>query len=1286
MTGLTASLQDARELVDQFFAGSSALFGPLQRPDRGAEIVAGTVFRFRAQHRSEGPVLLTMYLGLRELGGALWDREIRALLSLAQRAHAHLPRILDGRYVGLDSDRPFAYVLASAGKYDLSHAQALDYVTWNRDLEGRSRSYRLRQFLGLADGLLRLHRRGHIHRNLSPAAVEYVESDDRDRPYALRLARFEMSSLIGNLVRRGDEGVPAEVARGIWAAAADPFSQLCQPPERWRFLAGETDELDETDRVDVYALGALGWALLVRVTEEEAEESGDDGLRQLARKDASMLGDLSDGTVALPAMRAYMQDRCRNPMVPDELGRRLHEMLHPHARSRPSLGEVVAHLQGDYEALAHRFDGRPDDRRLLLGYFPVESRKTLYLKWGEIQIDPALDDGPLRELMEADLRGAEAVYSPGGFVAWGRSGDPLDRKKEERARYVALGKRFAWFCEPYKERFARFARGGEGGEVWELLLVKFVIQRERVWTLEDSPLRRRLPPIKLYSIPNIRDIDLGDVQAAAAEGAAPDDAEPVVTWQAFLLSLEHESPTPPWMVIRQRAMQFLLDVQRAALRARQFPFRRRSDPVGERHTLQHDPDIERQSIEKNPEFSLYCQVFPREMGPLFRGLDGEDQSAVLEILADSEGRMDTRREALGKVRVLPGEEGRVDIVNVQALHGRGAWIPEQGWLRPVDDRPSDKLLSRQQAAASELHRMDLLQNQLHAPFTVRGLPFRWEGVAADLDESGQAAALEMLVCRPFYALHGPPGAGKTAVAARAIAAYLAGEPGARVLVTSQNHHGLDNLAISVLKEVHKAGIRPVVVRVVSDKALADEKPMPEMVEHALREQAPRLARAASALASRLLEQGELRDGRPIDAAIATVLAAWKDGATRCELELRDRLRRASTLVFATTGTCHPGLVGGATPEEAFDWVIVEEAARAWPSELAMPLVRGNRWTLIGDHVQLQAFDRQKLSRLLSEAADSDVDALQVHADSTSEYERFYSLFESLFVEPRNPKGEAHKTLPSAMRAVLGAPLGRLDTQHRMREPIAEVVGRAFYRVADVPEEQRTPRMSKLLAGNPDSTWLRSGARVERPHGLRAPGILLGHPSTGLTESSAGEPSLLWLDTTGLPDSECVPYWSNLAESRIVARLCERLSPAPRAGKDDFLDEPVAILTPYLAQVLRLKQDLPSAYSGHVHTVDSFQGRQADIVFVSLVRAMSRGQTPEASIGYLVEPSRVNVMFSRARRLLVIVGSFAHFEGVVQKFATPARKDLRGWACIVRDIRAGGHLVTADRVLRFSERG
>ena len=58
------------------------------------------------------------------------------------------------------------------------------------------------------------------------------------------------------------------------------------------------------------------------------------------------------------------------------------------------------------------------------------------------------------------------------------------------------------------------------------------------------------------------------------------------------------------------------------------------------------------------------------------------------------------------------------------------------------------------------------------------------------------------------------------------------------------------------------------------------------------------------------------------------------------------------------------------------------------------------------------------------------------------------------------------------------------------------------------------------------------------------------------------------------------------------------------------------------------------------TVDEFQGSEADVVVVSLVR--NNALQPWKSIGFLKEATRMNVLLSRARHKLVIVGSWDFF--------------------------------------------
>lgn len=87
---------------------------------------------------------------------------------------------------------------------------------------------------------------------------------------------------------------------------------------------------------------------------------------------------------------------------------------------------------------------------------------------------------------------------------------------------------------------------------------------------------------------------------------------------------------------------------------------------------------------------------------------------------------------------------------------------------------------------------------------------------------------------------------------------------------------------------------------------------------------------------------------------------------------------------------------------------------------------------------------------------------------------------------------------------------------------------------------------------------------------------------------------------------------------------------------------VAVISPYRQQVELLKEQLLhspllSLYGDRltVNTIDSFQGQERDIVYISMTRS-----NPESRIGFLSDIRRMNVAMTRARKKLVIIGDSA----------------------------------------------
>ena len=83
---------------------------------------------------------------------------------------------------------------------------------------------------------------------------------------------------------------------------------------------------------------------------------------------------------------------------------------------------------------------------------------------------------------------------------------------------------------------------------------------------------------------------------------------------------------------------------------------------------------------------------------------------------------------------------------------------------------------------------------------------------------------------------------------------------------------------------------------------------------------------------------------------------------------------------------------------------------------------------------------------------------------------------------------------------------------------------------------------------------------------------------------------------------------------------------------------IAIIAPYAAQV-RLLRDRLQQPDLEIDTVDGFQGREKEVVLLTLVRSNSEGE-----IGFLKDTRRTNVALTRAKRALRVIGDSATLAG------------------------------------------
>ena len=107
--------------------------------------------------------------------------------------------------------------------------------------------------------------------------------------------------------------------------------------------------------------------------------------------------------------------------------------------------------------------------------------------------------------------------------------------------------------------------------------------------------------------------------------------------------------------------------------------------------------------------------------------------------------------------------------------------------------------------------------------------------------------------------------------------------------------------------------------------------------------------------------------------------------------------------------------------------------------------------------------------------------------------------------------------------------------------------------------------------------------------------------------------------------------SNEGQVRVILKVLDLMKPKVTDTSSSENSPSITILSPYRGQIQKLKNKVPSSIT--VSTVDSFQGRESDVIVFSTVRSNADGE-----IGFLEDHRRLNVMWTRARIALIIVGN------------------------------------------------
>ena len=143
----------------------------------------------------------------------------------------------------------------------------------------------------------------------------------------------------------------------------------------------------------------------------------------------------------------------------------------------------------------------------------------------------------------------------------------------------------------------------------------------------------------------------------------------------------------------------------------------------------------------------------------------------------------------------------------------------------------------------------------------------------------------------------------------------------------------------------------------------------------------------------------------------------------------------------------------------------------------------------------------------------------------------------------------------------------------------------------------------------------------------------------------GDQPLIFIDTAGCGFSEKQEGTSitNPDEANFLLNNLERLVIEFDGKKNESDPFPsIAVISPYRKQVALLKDKFADYPALQVHkdkisvnTIDSFQGQERDVVYISMTRSNEEG-----IIGFLSDIRRMNVAMTRAKKKLVVIGDSA----------------------------------------------
>ena len=343
----------------------------------------------------------------------------------------------------------------------------------------------------------------------------------------------------------------------------------------------------------------------------------------------------------------------------------------------------------------------------------------------------------------------------------------------------------------------------------------------------------------------------------------------------------------------------------------------------------------------------------------------------------------------------------------------------------------------------------------------------------------------------------------------------------------------------------------------------------------------------------------------------------------------------------------------------FDVVIIDEVSKATPPELLPPLMRARKTILVGDHRQLppvfneyEKSYNELLEEIKAETGDDDDDnssEMVLHEEDLNNYRTMVTS--SLFREYFENADERIKH--------------SLLTQYRMHSDIQKVINRFYDGKLEsgvMEVENKTKAHGLKVTTDKGESFLRPDCHAYWVDSSKLQGKLM--------------------EQSRYPGSTSL---HNIFERYIILSMLSKINDAYATMGQSGIT--VGVISFYGSQVGNLRKavkDMRShgklkALKVDVNTVDRFQGKEKQIIITSLVCNTKHGNASRHVAAF----ERINVAFSRAQNLLIIVGAselYGRLAVPIPNMDTGEIRSARIYQNIIDDIAGNGAWIAGETLI------